>query len=623
MFSWGDTSSVEWSPYYVSGQNVVRTRVYPDSGNHCVRVRARDSKAAESEWSDSLIVSVGPVPPSVPARPWGAKQWLRNYPFPCTTVTTDPESSAVAYQFDWGDGAQSGWSQVMPSGYAYSDTHSYAQGGSYSIRARAANENLVSGWSEQFSLTVSSNTPPAAPLRPWGDTVAERGVPFACTTRTVVPRGDQITYQFDWGDNTRSQWSPLMGDGVPWADTHSYAVSGVCGIKARVKVGEWPSAWSEALDVSILAHEGCVLWSLGFTDPENPADSADFSLNTFAIGSDNTVYIACDYGAIIARKPSGSIWKLVLPNLDKFTAAPVLADDGTILIGCSNDSVYALNPDGTVKWADSVGGQVWATGALGADGTAYFQTADSMVLALRSDGTTAWTFPSGGGNSAPVVGADGTVYAVNQDGMVYAINPADGSQKWTYNLSVPSVQAPAIDPSRNRLYVVSGAGALQSVDLTTGVAGYSYTAGQDASGPVVGPDGSVFISGGGVLTKLSPDFDKLWTFTPPLSGVLSTPALTVEGYLCVLVVAGRKRLALQGTDSLYAVNPDGTRRWACGLGEGLSDPRHPLSAPKIDPSGLIYVGDGFRAWCVVGVSAPAMSIWPTFQHDAQNSGRAR
>jgi hypothetical protein len=472
-------------------------------------------------------------------------------------------------------------------------------------------------------LVGSCGKAPLVPDAPKGPSQWLRNIASACTTSTTDASGVQVSYQFDWGDDTQSEWSQFLDGGVPYADTHSYADNGSFKIKVRAKNSKRASGWSEPLGINVVA-EGSVAWFIGFTDPEDIEDSSDFSLNSFAIGSDNTTYIACDYGALIACKPSGGIaWKFVLPDLDQITAAPVLADDGTILIGCSNDFIYALNPDGSVKWADSVG-VVSGTGALGADGTAYFQTVDSMVIALRSDGSTLWTFDSIGGNAAPVVGTDGTVYAVNQNGVVNAINP-DGSQKWTYNFNVPSVQAPAIDPSRNRLYIVSDAGALQSIDLTTGLAGISTTVGLDASGPVVGPDGSVFIGGGGVLTKLSPDFDELWKFTPPLGGVLSTPALTVDGYVYVLAVAGKKRrLALQDyVDTLYAVNPDGTRRWACGLGEGLSDPEFPLSAPKVNASGLIYVGDGYRGWCVGGLSAPAQSIWPTFQHDAKNSGRAR
>jgi outer membrane protein assembly factor BamB len=465
---------------------------------------------------------------------------------------------------------------------------------------------------------------PLVPDAPKGSAQWLRDIAMACTTSTTDAAGAQVSYQFDWGDGSKSQWSQFLDGGVAFADTHSYSSTGSYNIRVRAKNAKRASGWSAPLSVTVVPGEGVVLWSIGFTDPEDIEDSSDFSLNSFAIGPDNTAYIACDYGALIAHKSSGSIaWKFVLPDYDQFTAAPVVADDGTILIGCSNDFIYALNSNGTLKWADSVGSQVWATGALGADGTSYFQTADTTVIALRSDGYQLWTFLSGGGNSSPVVGADGTVYAVSQDGTIYAIDPADGGQKWTYNLNVPVVQAPAIDPTRNLLYVVTDAGLLQPIDLISHTGTQSYLVGADASGPVIGADGTVYVGGEGKLTAVGIDGEAKWVFTPSLSGVVSTPAITADGYLYVLVVAGKKRLAMQAADSLYAVNADGTRRWACGLGEGLSDPEYVLSAPKIDANGFIYVGDGFRAWCVAGVSAPAQSIWPMFQRDAQNTGRAR
>jgi len=528
MFSWGDTSSVDWSPSYVSGQSVIRTHVYPDIGRYCVRVKARDSKSAESEWSDSLIVHVEPVQPNVPATPWGAVQWPRHCPFPCTTVTTDPESALVAYQFDWGDGTESQWSQFMDGGVPYADTHSYAELGPFDIKVRAKNSKVLSGWSAPLSVTV-----------------------------------------------------------VPG--------------------------------------EGNVAWSIGFTDPENIEDSADFSLNTFALDVDKTAYVACYYGALIARKPSGSTWKFVLPDLNQFTAAPVLADDGTICIGCTNDTIYALNADGTARWRFNAAGRVYATGAFGADGTAYFQTEDSMVVGINPDGSQFGSFATGGGNSAPVIGTDGTVYAATRDGLVYALDPSLSTTRWPNPYSVgsaPIVAAPALDPTHNALYVANRDGLLHSIDLS-GTGNWTYAAGAQTSCPVVGPDGSIYIGGGGRLSAVRPDGQARWVFVPTMTGVVSTPALTTDGHIYVLVVHGKKNLALQGADSLYAVNSDGTRRWACGLGEGISDSDYPLSAPKVDASGFIYVGNGYRAWCVVGESAPAQSIWPMFQHDAQNSGRAR
>lgn len=474
-------------------------------------------------------------------------------------------------------------------------------------------------------LVGGCGKPPLVPDAPKGPTRWLQDIAYACTTSTTDPTGVQVSYQFDWGDGTKSQWSQFMNGGAVYTDTHAYARTGSFAIKVRAKNTKKASAWSDPLNINAIPGEGAVVWSVKFApDPEDPEDLADFTSNSFALGPDNTAYIGCDYGALVTRRPDGTSSNVILsPDLNRIAAAPLIADDGTVLVGTTDEFVRALTSSGTVKWSDSLGSAVNATGALGSDGTAYFQTEDSMVIALRADGSTAWTFLSGGGNCAPVVGADGTVYAVNQDGTVYALNPTDGNVKWTDSLRVPVVQALAINPDRDTMYVTTETGELKSIDVNTGANGWSLVVGEDASGPVIGPDGSVYVGGGGRVLKLSPQLDTIWAFVPPLVGILSTPAITADGYVYVLAVAGKKRLALQGSDSLYAVNPDGSRRWACGLGEGLSDPEYPLSAPKIDASGFIYVGDGNQAWCVAGVSAPAQSIWPMFQRDAQNTGRAR
>uniref|UniRef100_A0A7C4GCQ1 Cytidine deaminase n=1 Tax=candidate division WOR-3 bacterium TaxID=2052148 RepID=A0A7C4GCQ1_UNCW3 len=111
----------------------------------------------------------------------------------------------------------------------------------------------------------------------------------------------------------------------------------------------------------------------------------------------------------------------------------------------------------------------------------------------------------------------------------------------------------------------------------------------------------------------------LWEFAPPFYGAGSTPAVSREGITYVLVTAARRDVGEQ--DTLYAVGPNGERRWACGLGTGSSD--EIMSAPKIDHSGYVYVGSGPRAWCIVGLGGPATSSWPMYMRDAQNSGRAR
>ncbi len=286
-------------------------------------------------------------------------------------------------------------------------------------------------------LVGACGKPPLVPGQPKGPSQWLRDIATACTTFSTDPSGAQVSYQFDWGDGSKSAWSQFTDGGVSFADTHSYTELGPFDIKVRAKNSKKASKLSEPLSITVTPGEGNVSWSVAFTDPEDPEDSSDFSLCSFALGADNTAYVACDYGAVIARKQSGSSWKFVLPDFDAFTAAPVLADDGAIFIGCSNDTIYVLNSDGTPRYRVNVGGAVYATGALGTDGTVYFQTEDSMVVGIKPDGSQLGSFVTDGGNSAPVIGVDGTVYVANQDGTVYALAPDLSVSKWTYNLGSP------------------------------------------------------------------------------------------------------------------------------------------------------------------------------------------
>ena len=82
-------------------------------------------------------------------------------------------------------------------------------------------------------------------------------------------------------------------------------------------------------------------------------------------------------------------------------ASPSIGADGTIYIGtvgCSTSSgtcyVYAINPDGTVKWkfkTDGYYGRVFTAPAVGPDGTVYAVGLDPATLyAINPTGTLKW-----------------------------------------------------------------------------------------------------------------------------------------------------------------------------------------------------------------------------------------
>ncbi len=88
---------------------------------------------------------------------------------------------------------------------------------------------------------------------------------------------------------------------------------------------------------------------------------------------------------------------------------------------------YAINPDGTQKWAFLTIGIVFSSPAIGANGTIYMGSWDMFFHAINPDGTLKWEFLTGGTvNSSPAIGTDGTLYVGSADGNLYAIHGSSG-----------------------------------------------------------------------------------------------------------------------------------------------------------------------------------------------------
>lgn len=472
---------------------------------------------------------------------------------------------------------------------------------------------------------IACGRAPLVPETPKGPAQATVGIVYSCTTQTSDPGDAQVSYMFDWGDGKRSGWSAYVADGRPFADTHTYTTPGRYSIRARAKNTKKASGWSAPLSVTADLTEGGLRWSFAYTHPEDPEDSAEFSLNTFGLDQmRDAAYIGCEYGAMNCRRLDGSRrWELIDLSENEFYPGPAIADDGTIYTSCANDSFYAVNPNGTRKWVIYVGEEVMATAALGANGTVYIHTTGDSLLAVGANGGRLWTHHTGGGYCSPVIGKDGTVYVASQIGNLYALDPSSGNRKWTYGLSTGQIDAsPAIDDSLGVIYVTDEDGRFASVNLSDGGENWQVWVGDTPSSPVIGADHTVYVGAGGKLLALEPaNGALLWSYRPPMSdAVISTPAVSGAGCIYFLATLGKKRYS-PDPDSLFAVNSDGTRRWARGLGAGYS--AEYFSSPKLDDNGNIYVGSGLAAWCIRGLGGPAASPWPMFQADARNTGRAR
>jgi hypothetical protein len=114
------------------------------------------------------------------------------------------------------------------------------------------------------------------------------------------------------------------------------------------------------------------------------------------------------------------------------TSAPVVGPDGTIYVMDDHGNLYALSPDGGLKWATKSGFQ-GSRLTRGSDGTLYTM-ADGILRATNPDGTHKWDFAPpdlAWTISGPTVGPDGNVYATSQANGYgfFSVTPA-GQLRW-------------------------------------------------------------------------------------------------------------------------------------------------------------------------------------------------
>jgi large repetitive protein len=133
-------------------------------------------------------------------------------------------------------------------------------------------------------------------------------------------------------------------------------------------------------------------------------------------------------------------------------ASPTIGPDGTIYLGANNSNMYAITPDGHLKWlfeAEREVAGIWSSAALSADGqTLFFGANRGGVYAVRtSDGGLAWQYSIGGSiYNSLTLDRNGTLYTGSTAGHLIAIDSRTGGQVWDYTNpnSVAVWTAPAL-----------------------------------------------------------------------------------------------------------------------------------------------------------------------------------
>ncbi|HUO06088.1 MAG TPA: PQQ-binding-like beta-propeller repeat protein, partial [Candidatus Binataceae bacterium] len=115
-----------------------------------------------------------------------------------------------------------------------------------------------------------------------------------------------------------------------------------------------------------------------------------------------------------------------------YGSSPAIGADGTIYVGSMDFNLYALADNGTsaaVRWAYDIGYWEFSSPAISADGTIIVGSEAGLGLfALNPDGTLKWNFAPPHGptgepvmNSSPAIASNGTVYISSEDSLLYAV----------------------------------------------------------------------------------------------------------------------------------------------------------------------------------------------------------
>ncbi len=159
-----------------------------------------------------------------------------------------------------------------------------------------------------------------------------------------------------------------------------------------------------------------------------------------AIGTDGTIYFGSTDRNVYALNSDGTLkWRYQTGGY--IDSGPAIGPNGTVYVPVLDGYLYALSPtDGSLLWRFNTQGELsWVSPAIATDGTIYLPSADptpqdgysqARLYALRPDGTIKWQVQlANNPHTAPTIGADGTIYLTLNNGRLVAFNP-DKTLRW-------------------------------------------------------------------------------------------------------------------------------------------------------------------------------------------------
>jgi outer membrane protein assembly factor BamB len=319
-----------------------------------------------------------------------------------------------------------------------------------------------------------------------------------------------------------------------------------------------------------------------------------------AVANDGAIVAAFDSALVGVSRDGVVRWRNF--SVHALTSPPVIGADGTIYVAGRGDSLYAVRPDGRLRWTVSIGqaGRASRAGLLPpgvVSDAVYVGAPNGPLTRVSRDGAIEWRALIGTAMTSPIATPNGSVIVVgehlNYDGRdtVYRVDDR-GRVEWRVGgqFTGPLALAP------NGTVLVTDAGEVAAISSRGEIRHLPRpSAGWLLGGPlVVGADGTIYSSSNETLAAFGADGSVRWKRRVELpdnesASISGSPTLSANGQLIISV--SRRILVIDGRTGAdlaeFRLEP-----WLTAPGGGMSP--GPPSPVAVGRDGTIYFTDAAR-----------------------------
>lgn len=429
------------------------------------------------------------------------------------------------------------------------------------------------------------------------------------------PEKEAVSFKFDFGDNSQSEWSLYIPSESVYVDTHTYRHPGQFDINLKIKdIKGKESEWIKIGKIAIAPLEmGEIFWIFVC---EVDGDSAAFYSTPIIDEQDSVIYVACEFGHLHAVKFNGNEkWRFSLWEEERIISSPLMDDNKNIYFITEEGRLLALTKDGNLRWERELYDNFYASPALGRFNEIYLQGEDS-IFAFSSTGQLLWTKCYGGGNNSPIVDGEGNVYIASKKERAFFSFDANGRLRYSFYFNSPVINSPFFIDDKEIILGLED-GKIVSVD-TRGETLWFRNLNEPVFSSGVVFDDSIFY----LITKYGSLFrgNRNGNFLPVISvscDLTSSLAISEDNYIYF-----RARWEDEEYDTLYGIDLNGNIIFRTPIpGEDESTDWEILSSPKIGLDGTIYLSTAKGVYAIVGKGKSKATSWYSFRRDNRNTGR--